>query len=131
MISLFKQRSIRKYLSKLPVLLKKDYGPLESYTAKQVASSIERHKLNSKHQLYAVAMFSSASEFESYDGASDTALSYELARQEIADSYFNGDSSFNIPKITSVGLHVAGGNEGGSDLGSSATSGDGGGGGDG
>ena len=126
MISLVKRRSIRKYLTRLAVLLKTDYGASEIFTAKQVAATIERHKLGSKHHLYAVALFSPASEFESYFEGSETNISYEAARQEIADTYFNGDSNFNIPKITSVGLHVGGSSEGGGSFGSSGFGGDGG-----
>lgn len=107
----FKKRAIRNYLLKLPVLLKADYGLFETYTAKQVASSVRRHKLSSNYQLYAIAMFSPVTEYESHDYAQDSVLSYELARQEIADLFFQGDRSFSVPKVTSVGVYFAGGSE--------------------
>lgn len=124
LIPFIRRRAIRKYLYKLASFLKQDYGALDSYNAKQVVSTIERHKLGSKQHLYAMAMFSSVSEFERHFEKSSINHSYEETRQEIADTFFDGDSSFNIPKIVSVGLHVGGSGEGGGGFG-----GDGGGGG--
>ena len=60
-ISLIKRRSIRKYLTRLAVLLKTDYGASEIFTAKQVAGTIERHKLGTKHHLYACLLYTSPS----------------------------------------------------------------------
>ena len=128
LISLFRRRAIRKYLYKVARFLKQDYGSLDSYNAKQVVSTIERHKLGSKHHVYAMAMFSSLTEFERHFEKSSANQSYEETRQEIADTFFDGNSNFNIPKIVSVGLHVGGSSEGGGDFGGSGAGGDGGGG---
>lgn len=38
-------------------------------------------------------------------------FTYEAYRQEVADIYFNGDASFKVLQIKSVGLH-RGGSEG-------------------
>jgi len=108
MIGFNKRLAIKKYVFALPALLAKDYGKLDTYTAKQVLATLTRNQLSSKYKLYALAMYCPLHEYDSQSTLKKPDFTYETYRQEIADLYFDGDTNFKPPKIKSNDGNVGG-----------------------
>lgn len=97
-----RKRAIKKYIGRLPFLLARDYGRSNTYTPKQVKSTIERSGLNTTFAFYGIVMFSSSEELMAYQNEVDEVYDIDTLRSEIADQHFGGNSSFNVTDIESV-----------------------------
>ncbi len=93
---LIKDRSLRRYLHRLPPYLSKVHGKQPSYSPKQVSDAIKALKLNEHFVAYAVAALSDNSASQLY--AKEMQLNEDTLqlRQEIAETYLDGDPHFTI-----------------------------------
>jgi hypothetical protein len=124
--TLRKRFALRQYATKLPGLLRHEYGrasPMAPYTSAQVQRTIERHGLNRTYIAYAVAMFSGAQGFEEYAAVSGCKHRYVELRADITGTYlgsYSHSSSFSecgwSPDVCSSG-HYDGGSPGCDDAG--------------
>jgi len=94
-----KRRAIRSYLTVLPPLLKKRFGKHKHYTEGQVLRTLNEAGLNQKYTDYALAMYVSHHEFESLMRENKLPCEYKEIRQEIADHFLKGDTSFNTHDV--------------------------------
>ena len=92
-----KRRAIRSYVTILPRILKKRYGKRKRYTEHQVRGGMSVAQLDEGPNVsYALAMFLSRREFEGLNKDSEKESDYDSLRQEIGDSYFQGNAGFTI-----------------------------------
>jgi hypothetical protein len=112
-----KQAAIGSYMRRLPRLLAADYGAGSHYTPAQVRRTIERAGLNKDYSCYAMSMFSSEGDFNTYHAATGEACSYADMRCEIAATHFHGNADFSVGDVSSFGdgggHHGGGGHDGG------------------
>ncbi|SDR51528.1 hypothetical protein SAMN05443245_6953 [Paraburkholderia fungorum] len=83
----FRHRAIKSYLRRLLFLLRRDYGTNDvdvSYTADQIIDSLHRHRLSSRFECYAVAMFVNEEAYETARARRGWVNSYSGVRAEIA-----------------------------------------------
>ena len=78
---------------RLPGVLKKNYGRHKRYTKKQIDSACGVFGVEGIYFHYAYAMYMSRSKFDELCGDQ---WHYDALRNEIAVSYFHGDSSFTF-----------------------------------
>jgi hypothetical protein len=110
--ALRKRRVTRDYARKLPRLLAKDYGFSQSYSPRQVRSTIERYRLNGDYSCYAISMFSDRPAFEQYHRELGEHCNYDEMRAEVAAAHFNGNSHFTMSHIVEAfpdSTHIGGG----------------------
>jgi hypothetical protein len=101
----------RDYARKLPNLLARDYGFSQSYSPRQVRSTIERYGLNSDYSCYAISMFSDRAAFDQYHRDLGEHCNYDAMRAEVAAAHFNGNSHFTMSDMLeafSDSAHIAG-----------------------
>ena len=119
-----KNRAIKRYLRKLPALLKKDYGSSKEYTPMQVKRTAERYGLGVVYICYGIAMFSGRIPFDVYHQETGEECNFESMRMELGDNYFHGNSNFDAGSSTYAvsdigndggGTDFSGGMDGGSD----------------
>jgi hypothetical protein len=91
-----KNRAIKSYILKLPNLLIRTYGKSQKYTPEQIIAVAEDYKLNLKQIGFAMAMFSTKHNFDSYVQKSGLKWKYKVMRREVADKYFGGQVGFEI-----------------------------------
>ena len=109
-----KRRAIKSYITKLPRLLAKDYGPSETYTPKQVRRTIERSGLDIVYSCYGIAMFSGREDFNQFHSESGETCDYDAMRVEIAHSHFADNADFTFADIAgSFAEHGSGADHGG------------------
>lgn len=105
-----KSRAIKKIAKRLPPFLVSSYGYSEVYTPGQVGTAIESTGCNSDYIDHAYAMFCDETAFSEVSSADFDAL-----HQEVADSCFDGNGSFNFSDTMSFsgGNGDFGGGDGG------------------
>jgi len=79
-----KKRAIKKYIVDMPKLLSEDYGKLETYSAGQVTTTLDRYGLSYKYKTYALAMFCTLQEYDSVSTLRKPDFTYETNRSEMA-----------------------------------------------
>jgi hypothetical protein len=94
-----KRRAIRSYASKLPKMLRDDYGFSRTYAPRQIRATIERNGLNQYHSCYAISMFSDRSDFAQYHESIGEICDYDMMRAEVAANHFHGDVDFTVSDI--------------------------------
>ncbi len=94
--ALRKRSAIRDYVRKLPELLVKDYGFSQSYTALQIKSTVERHKLSTEYIRYAISMYSDRAAFDQFHRGLVEQWNYDAIRGEVQAGYLPGYSHFSI-----------------------------------
>ncbi len=120
--SWLRRRAIIRYRKKLPNALSKDYGKSEWYLPQQVKATVERSGLSSSYLIYALALYCSVEDFESYSASNRSELNYDAANEIVDEALFSvslGRKDTNLSVASPAG-------ESGSILGDSG--GDGGGG---
>jgi len=120
-------RAIVQYRDILRRLLSNDYGGSEFYLPAQVIASLNRHRLNKTHSLYAVAMFCTEESYAEYQSDISSDIDYLEARSIIGHVIFDGVSNFKQTDLSTSSPVAAGPND--SVGGISSSGGDGGGGG--
>jgi hypothetical protein len=117
--SIRKRRAIRSYASKLPKMLRDDYGFSRTYAPHQIRATIERNGLNQYYSCYAISMFSDRTDFAQYHEHTGETCDYDMMRAEVAASHFHGDVSFTVSDIIDAFPdtvhHAGGGWHGGAD----------------
>ncbi|MES9992797.1 MAG: DUF6559 family protein [Candidatus Thiodiazotropha sp.] len=104
-----RNRAIKSYIRKLPLLLAKDYGKSKTYTPLQVKSTIQRSGLSVSDACYGIAMFSNREAFEQYHKETGENCDYDAMRSEIAELHFQGNVCFEVSDIASVSSDYGGG----------------------
>ena len=92
-----KRRAIRSYVTILPRTLKRRYGKRKRYNEHQVREAMSVAQLDEGPNMsYALAMFLFRREFEGLKKDTEEGSDYDSLRQEIGDSYFQGNAGFTI-----------------------------------
>jgi len=107
-----KNKAIRSYLKQLPVLLVKDYGMSDLYTARQVRSAIERASLNLEHAAYALAMFADRESFYRYHAETGEQCDHNTLRNEVIDRFLDGNRTINAARLHALFAATGSGGEG-------------------
>ncbi len=91
--ALKKRRAIQSYRKKLGPYLVKGYGKSKNYTPAQVTAGAQNLGLDIMLLCYAMAMYTSRDDFNSYHHSTGQSCDYDTMRGEIADSssgWFSG-----------------------------------------
>ncbi|MGA0604257.1 DUF6559 family protein [Caulobacter sp. KR2-114] len=92
---LCRRRATKRYLRRLPPLLRGDYGHRGPYTPEQVVSTIRRHRVGSpRFAPYAMAIFADREAVEALWRQTGARFDYDRIRREIGDAHFAGDAGF-------------------------------------
>ncbi len=99
-----KNRAIKSYISKLPALLSRVYGQSQKFSPEQINEASKYLGLNLYYIKYALAVFSTRYEFNSYVGKAGLKWKYKILRKEVADKFWGGKTNFEII-FTNVNLY--------------------------
>ena len=94
-----KQRAIKSYINKLPLLLAKDYGSSKRYKPQQIRSTIMRSNLDDFYSCYAISMFSNREDFEQFHLENGEPCDYDIMRGEVIERHFDNNLNFNFFNI--------------------------------
>lgn len=97
-----KNKAIQSYLSVLPKCMTKDYGESFEYTPFQVIKSIERHRFNTKYEVYALVLFCSKENFNKYYQDQVNIPEYQKSYDDISGIFFDGHDfkKFDVAKYS-------------------------------
>ena len=113
-----KRRALKAYVRQLPGLLERDYGKAETYSPKQIRSTVERSTLNVQYLCYGLSMYSVREVFDAYHREVGETCDYDAMRQEIADTCFSGNRDFTPAQFGGIaGSDADGGSGAGADSG--------------
>ena len=94
-----KRTTLKSYVKQLPLLLKQKYGRHKRYSEEEIKTSIQLAGFDNSFIEYAYAMFMSRNEFGSLKHKNKDFEDYDMLRNEIAKSFFSGNSSFTIHDV--------------------------------
>ncbi|WP_111643422.1 DUF6559 family protein [Marinimicrobium alkaliphilum] len=84
-----KKRAVSKYVSKVSILLKKDYGPSDSYTGSQIESTVMRYRLERKYLNYALFLFAFENSLSEFSDREDFYVYEDLKKGNLDGSVFD------------------------------------------
>ena len=97
LINWFKKRAtLKSYVKQLPLLLKKRFGKHKKYSEEEIRTSIQMAGFDNSFIEYAYAIFMSRNEFGGLKLKDKDFEDYDKLREEIAKSFFSGNTSFTI-----------------------------------
>lgn len=91
-----RQHAFRRYATELGPVLRQRYGDQSSYPIDDVAFLILHHGLQSEYDNYALSMFCSQEEFDSYHAVTGEIHDYVHLREEVAKALYGGNMNFNV-----------------------------------
>ncbi|MDK1286378.1 DUF6559 family protein [Pseudoalteromonas umbrosa] len=110
-----KKKAISSYISTLGKDLARRYGKSKTYTTGQVEKTIHDEGYNWRHICYAHALYTSMKQFDKWHSDRGEVCDYKSMREEISDSFFNGDMSPIDSGSFMEGNAVGSSGDGGSD----------------
>ncbi|NEX92802.1 DUF6559 family protein [Caulobacter sp. 17J65-9] len=99
-----RRRAISRYRTRLPGLLRRDYGSARNCTPAQVRATIGRYGLSDTYASFAVAMFADRKAFDADQKARAEAGDYNRMRGEVSAACFGG-ADFTIADLSSAQAH--------------------------
>jgi hypothetical protein len=94
--TLFHKFQLRIYSNRIPFLIIREFGLQQFYSPYQINEIIEKWSMNRKYAFFGYAILSSEHDYNSATRSAKTKYDYLEIRIQIADHYFNGDTSFTI-----------------------------------
>ncbi len=99
-----KRLTLRSYVRKLPLLLKKRYGKHKRYSEREIKESIQWAKFNKRYIDYALAIYMSKKDYDHLKTTNTSFGEYDTLRQEIADIYFKGKKNFTVHNLIDISI---------------------------
>ncbi len=98
-----KRRLIKKQVRSIGFDLVRAHGKKRSYSAKEVKTAWDRRAYSPDFMCYAVAAYTSPSDFNDYHLERGETCDYGEMRREVGDICFGGNHSFNVLDLVGTG----------------------------
>ena len=115
--------AIRRYAKSLGPELQRQYGRAKHYTPAQVKRVVEQRRYSIDWLCFALCMYCGRSDFDAYHRATGESCDYDAMRGEVAERFFDGNTSFTGLDVVDAGSSWSDGG-GTADAGHSGNGGD-------
>jgi len=94
-----KKKAISSYLTKLGPAMRQKYGKQKYYAPEQIRETALQQALSIDYVCWAYVLFASTSDFERIHSAAGEACDYAMMHQLVGDSFFHGQSMFDVSVV--------------------------------